>query len=181
MSDDSSSSIVRLIRTSAVACAIATAAVIYLSNESKISALSNRLEEANAVLRSDDIALASIGRVRSQRDLLRRRYAPMLRRGVEAAFIRDLDTNVRRHGAEVMSTTSQRDGVDGSAELGETEMRRIDLTIELRGSYRNLLSTIAAISAGNQVVDVRSVSLRRADADIIARVPISLFEASEGR
>jgi hypothetical protein len=105
----------------------------------------------------------------------------MLRRGVEAAFIRDLDANVRRHGADVMSTTAERDGSDGSAGDAETGMRRIDLTIELRGSYRSLLGLISDLSAGNQVVDVRSISLRRADTSLIARVPISVFEASEAR
>ncbi len=179
MSDDPSTSVVRLIRASAVACAIATATVIYLSNEPKILALSNRLEETNAVLRSDDIVLANTGRARAQRDLLRRRYARKLRRGVEAAFIRDLDANVRRHGADVMSTTAERS--DESAADGETGLQRIDLTIELRGNYRNLLGTIANLSAGNQVVDVRSISLRRADTSLIARVPISLFEVSEAR
>jgi hypothetical protein len=105
----------------------------------------------------------------------------MLHRGVEAVFIRDLDANVHRHGADVLSTIAQRDRADGSTADGETEMRRIDLTIELRGSYRNLLGTIADLSVGDQIVDVRSVSLRRADTSLIARVPISLFEASEAR
>ncbi len=181
MNDDPAFHVVRLIRASAVACAIATAAVIYLSNEPRISALSNRLEETNAVLRSDDVVLANTERARAQRDLLRRRYARMLHRGVEAIFIRDLDANVHRHGADLLSTTAQRDGADGSPADGETEMRRIDLTIELRGSYRNLLGTIADLSVGDQIVDVRSVSLRRADTSLIARVPISLFEASEAR
>jgi hypothetical protein len=181
VSDDPSTSVVRLIRASAIACAIATAAVIYLSNEPRISTLSNRLEETNAVLRSDDIVLANIVRERARRDLLLRRYAPTLRRGVEATFVRDLDANARRHGADVISTSAERDSSGGSAADGATGTRRIDLTIELRGSYRNLLSTIANLSDGNQIVDVRSISLRRADTNLIARVPISLFEAAEVR
>jgi len=181
VSDDPSTSVVRLIRASAIACAIATAAVIYLSNEPRISTLSNRLEETNVVLRSDDIVLANSGRARARLNLLRRRYDRMLRRGVEAAFIRDLDADVRRHGANVVSTTAERDGSTGSAADGETAMRRIELTIELSGSYRSLLGTIANLSDGRQIVDVRSISLRRADTSLIARVPISLFEASEAR
>jgi Tfp pilus assembly protein PilO len=181
MSDDLSSSVIRMIRASAVACAIACASVVYFSNEPKVSALSTRLDETSTVLRSDDIILSTVGRLRAQRDFLRRRYARMLRRDVEGTFLQDLDANVRRHKTDVISTTAQRDMAEGPAGNTDTGLRKIDLTLELRGRYRNLLSTIADLSAGNQIVDVRAVSLRRTDSRLIARVPISLFEEEPTR
>jgi Tfp pilus assembly protein PilO len=181
MSDDPSSSVIRLIRVSAVACAIVAATAVYFSNEPRLATLSAHLDETRAVLRSDDIVLSTIGRVRAERDLLRRRYARLLRRDVEATFIGDLDANVRRHAANLISTTVRRDSSGGPDDDADTGMRRIPLTIELRGSYRNLLDATADLSNGNQIVDVRSVSLRRADNRLIARIPVVLFEADAAR
>jgi hypothetical protein len=181
MSDDLSSSVIRMIRASAAALAIACASLVYFSNEPKVSALSSRLAETSTVLRSDDIIFSTIGRLRAQRDFFRRRYARMLRRDVEGSFLRDLDANVRRHKTDVISTTAQRDTAEGFAGTTDTGLRHIDLTLELRGRYRNLLSTIANLSTGNQIVDVLSVSLRRTDSGLIARVPIRLFEEEPAR
>jgi len=181
VSDDPSSTVIRMIRVSAVACAIVAAAIVYFSSAPKLAILSARLDETGAVLRSDDIVLSTVGRVRARRDLLQRRYARMLRRDAEASFIQDLDANVRRHGAAVISTTAQRGGAEEASDDGDTGLRHIAFTIELGGSYRNLLAATAKLSTGNQMVDVRSVSLRRADNRLIARIPIVLFEADTDR
>ncbi len=181
MSDDPSSSVIRMIRVSAVACAIVAAAVVYFSSEPKVATLSARLDETSAVLRSDDIVLSTIGRVRARRDLLQRRYARMLRRDAEASFLRDLDADVRRHGADVISTTAQRNDAGPADDASDTGLRRIAFTIELRGSYLNLLDATANLSTGHQIVDVRSVSLRRSDNQLVARIPIVLFESDAAR
>jgi hypothetical protein len=166
-----------MIRVSAIACAIGAAALVYFSSEPKLSALSDHLAETSAVLRSDDIVLSNVARVRAQHDLLQHRLSRILRRDVEATFIRDLDSDARRHAADVVSTTAQHDGVEGTTDDADTGLRHFDFTIELRGGYRSLLATIANLSSGNQMVEVRSISLRRSDRSLIARVPIVLFEA----
>jgi Tfp pilus assembly protein PilO len=163
----------RLIRIASVACAILAGALVYLRFEPDLDATRAQIDDARDELRSEDVVFADVPRLRSERAALRERYARLFLQNPEAVFLRDLDAAVRRHGVEVVSS---RAGRATQAPVTTTAPPQIPLTLELRGSYRDLLATIVDLSRGDEIVEVDAPSLRRDGDALIASVPVAVFE-----
>jgi Tfp pilus assembly protein PilO len=162
----------RLIRIASVACAILAGALVYLRFEPDLDATRAQIDDARDELRSEDVVFADVPRLRSERAALRERYARLFAQNPEAVFLRDLDATVRRHGVEVVSSRAGR----ATHPPGAAAAPQIPLTLELRGSYRNLLATIVDLSRGDEIVEVDAASLRRDGDALIASVPVAVFE-----
>jgi len=173
---DAGVDVVRLIRIATAAGAILAGYLAYVFAQPETAALTGRLDAARVELASDDVVFAEIGRLRAERDLLRARYADALRGNAEATFLRDLGAATRRHGVSVVSTSASREPA-GSVTDGDDELfTRVDLTVELRGAYRDLLATVVDLSLGAAIARVAGPSIRRAGTTLVATVPVTLFE-----
>jgi hypothetical protein len=168
--------VLRLIRIATAAGAILAGYLAYVAAQPETDALTGRLDAARAELGSDDVAFAEIGRLRAERDLLRARYADALRGNPEAVFLRDLGAATRRHGVGVVSTSASREPAGPAANGDDALFTRVDLTVELRGAYRDLLATIVELSLGTAIARVGGPSFRRTGTTLVASVPVTLFE-----
>lgn len=176
----------RLIRIVTAACAIAAGALVYLRFEPDVQSVSAEADDARAELRSDDVVIAEMPRLRGERDALRRRYDRLFAQDPEALFLRDLDADARRHDVAVVSTSTLAGSAAGAGEppasrgergeRGDSPFPQISLTLELRGAYRALLETVGDLSRGSEIVSVGQPSLRRDGAALVASVPITIYE-----
>jgi hypothetical protein len=181
----------RLVGIATFLFAFLTAYLVYQLGEPGVEAARLRLEEANAQLRADDALFAERTPLETAAARLRLRYRSALSVNSQAAFVRDLDANVRRHGVTIVATsfrpapTTTADSrrfnafLPPHADATEARLDEIfdasDVTLQLRGSYRALLATISELSTGSQIVRVDIPSLRRDGASIVATVPATLL------
>ncbi len=182
----------RLIRIATLLFTLLAGSLVYIAYEPRIGALDAQLDDAESELRSDDIAFSEIPRLRAERAQLASRYDELFTRSGDAAFLRDLAADVRRHGVDVVSTTVAPDdsntvATDGSITVApdsstsgvhdrRAHFRRAHVTLELHGSYAHLLATIADLSGRAVLVRVDAPALRRDGAAITASIPVTLVE-----
>jgi hypothetical protein len=167
---------IRFARLAMLATAVVVVAVTYASFEPRIDALYVRVENDELELRSDAIALSELSRLEVERRRLARRYALRFSRNAEAVFLSELDVDARRHGVAILS--SSLGATNGSAPTSpETaKMHHEALALELSGTYRGLLTTIADLSRGSQIVDVGNPSLRLDHNRVVADVPVLIAD-----
>jgi Tfp pilus assembly protein PilO len=166
----------RLIRIVSVALAILAGALVFFHFEPQIDEANARVEDARSQLRSSEVLIAAVPRLRAERDRLRRRYEPVFEENPEAVFLRDLASVVRRHGDNVVSSSTGHTPSDSRTASGLFD--HVALTLELRGTYRGLLAAIVDLSRGNEIVSVAAPSFRRDGRTLVASVPIEIFEPS---
>jgi Tfp pilus assembly protein PilO len=165
----------RIVRIVSVGLAILAGASVYVSYEPQVESLRTRVDEARADVRSGDIVLADRERLRTERAAFERRYARLFAQNPQAVFLRELSATAGRHGIDVVGSASGHARLDSRDETVGT-FKRVALTLQLRGSYRNLLAAIAEISQGNEIVAVEVPSLQRDGDSIVASVPVAIFE-----
>lgn len=165
----------RLIRTVTVLLAIVAAVCVYATYQPQIDAAQRRIDDDNRALRSDEVAFSEFVSLRAERALLARRYESLFSQNAQAVFVRELATTVRRNGVALVSTNvSQEDPNDAHAAAGI--FTKTHLTLMLRGSYRRLLTAIAELSTGSEIVDVQMPNLARDGSAVVATVPIDIYE-----
>jgi hypothetical protein len=76
----------------------------------------------------------------------------------------------------VVSTSASREPAANAAKGDDELFTRVDLTVELRGTYRDLLATIVDLSLGGAIARVAGPSFRRTGSALVATVPVTLFE-----
>jgi Tfp pilus assembly protein PilO len=170
----------RLVRIVAVLSCIVAAFVVFFTFAPDVDAASLRLDQASLQLNSDSSAFYQLGLLRAQRDQLSKRYARLFEQNPEAVFLRSLASDVARHGLTLVSTAESQDTHGVPQPQGSTATEKFGdkttLTIEMRGSYRNLLAAIGELSIGSEIVRVDSPTLRREGDAIDAVVPVSIYE-----
>lgn len=165
----------RLIRIATFLVSVAATAAVYLTYQPQIEAVQQRIDENNDELRSDDVAFHEANLLRGERATLSARYASLFAQDAQAVFVRELATTVRRHGVELVATNVAPD--DPSDARGASALfSKTQLALELRGSYRRLLTTIADLSLGSEIVEVRASSLSREGTELVAKVPLAIYE-----
>ncbi len=191
--------VTRLIRIATLLFTLLAGSLVYLAYEPRIGVLDARLDDAEAELRSDDIAFSETPRLRAERATLASRFDERFTRSGDAAFLRDLAADVRRHGVDVLSTTVTPDdsgttiapakpsralAYDGPGMSGNDDrrarFRRTHVSLELHGTYAHLLAAIADLSGGADIVNVDAPALRRDDDALTASVPVTLVEPLQG-
>jgi Tfp pilus assembly protein PilO len=172
--------VARLIRIVTVALAILAGALVYFSAQSDIDALGARLDETRAELHSDDVTFAELAALRAERDALRGRYARALADSGEAVFLRDLATTARRHRTRVVSTSAAANAPPAQRADTTIVATGVEFTIELHGTYRDLLACIVDLSRQHALVRVRMPSIRRTGDSLDASLPVTLYEPALG-
>ncbi len=165
----------RLLRILSAGAAVLAGAVVYASYEPQIDALRARVDDARSEVRSGDTIIADVERLRAERGAFERRYARLLAQNPQAVFLRELAATVRRHGVDLTGSSLGHPRVDPHDDALGT-FKRVPLTLQIRGSYRSLLATIADISSGSEIVSVDTPSLQRDGDAVIATVPVAIFE-----
>jgi Tfp pilus assembly protein PilO len=167
----------RLIRLATLSFALLAGTLVYFTFAPVAGGLQQRIDDAQATLRSDEVAFSEAPHVRDERDALGRRYAALFAQNPEAVFLRELSADVHASGVTLLSTSVTQDasgskaGSTPNALLAPTRMQ-----IELRGSYRRVLSAVAELSLGSEIVNVAAPSLRRDGDAVIASIPVTIYE-----
>jgi len=165
----------RLIRIVTLLVAVAAAAAVYLTYQPQIEALQQRIDDNNNELRSDDVVFSGAAALRGERAQLAARYAALLAQDAQAVFVRELATIVARNGVRLVSTNVTPDDATEARGAG-TPFTKTRVSLELRGPYRRLLATIADLSLGSEIVEVRAPSLAREGPGVLAKVPVTIYE-----
>lgn len=164
----------RLIRIATFLFAVAAGAGVYMTYQPQIEAMQQRIDDNNDELRSDDVAFNEAAVLRGERATLSARYASLFAQNPQAVFVRELATLVRRNGVRLTSTTVTPE--DQSDPPASALFAKTRLALELRGSYRRLLTAIADLSMGSEIVEVRAPSLARESGSVVAKVPVVIYE-----
>ncbi len=165
----------RLIRIATLLFALLAGTLVYLAFYPVVDGLEQRVDDAQATLRSDDVAAYEIPRVQLERDDLARRYEHLFAANPEAVFLRELSRSARSRHVTVLSTSVTHD-TSGSSPGPSALLAPVRVTIELRGTYRDLLAAVGDLSLGSEIVDVDAPSLRRDDDAVIASIPVTIYE-----
>ena len=170
-----------LIRLATFCCAACAIAVSVLRMEPLIARASTDADDAQRLLRSDEVAFEQMGQLSRERDSLIARYASSLTHNTDAAILRQLGDVARRHDLTVVATSfslepraSARDAsspVDVSRDFPTTKV-----TITLAGSYGNLLVATGELSTATDLVRVETPSLRREGAAVIEDVTVHVVQ-----
>lgn len=166
----------RLIRIVTLLLSVAAVASVYAAYAPRIDALLARIDDGREELRSDEVARREATRLRAERVDLARTYAPLLSQNAEAVFVRELATMVRRRGVTLVSTNAASDSGSHEGEPAGASFSRVRLTVDLRGSYRALLATVAELSTGSEIAEVGEPNLRRDGDAIAATIPVVVYE-----
>ncbi len=166
----------RLIRIAALALTVLAVALVYANYTPQIDALQARIDDGRNELRSDDEAFAEATALRGERARLAQRYASLFAANPEAVFVRELATTVHRHHVQLVDTNVTQDAESTDAGATGVPFSRARVSIGLRGTYRTLLGTIADLSTGSEIVEVREPNLRRDGDAIVATVPLVIYE-----
>ncbi len=175
----------RLIAIATLLFCVLAASLVYLAFDPQVEALQMRLDDEQATLRSEEVAFAEIPHVRFERDQLARRYDRLLAENPEAVFLNDLDATTRRHGVRLSATTIARDTAattQTSDPQGQPSLfTQTRVRLELRGTYGGLLAAIGDLSLGDEIVRVEAPSLQRSGNELVASVPVTIFEPAASR
>ncbi|MBD5655817.1 MAG: hypothetical protein IAI50_11655 [Candidatus Eremiobacteraeota bacterium] len=166
----------RLIRLATLFFALLAASLVYFGYRSQIEALQYRIEDAEAALRSDEVAASEMPRLRDERNALAARYSRLLRQNAEAVFLRELMTIARARGLTLL-TTSLVPGNDAPHDGTRLELLvPTRVTLQLQGPYRNVLVAISELSTGSEIVAVEPPTMRRDGSVVDASVPVTIYE-----
>ena len=170
----------RLIRVATLALCVVVASVVYFTFAPDVDSASLRVEQALSQVQSDRSTAYRVDALRQARKTLSSRYARLFAQNPEAVFLGDLSTNVARHGLALVSVSEAHDPVGQIATAPPDPStpsagQRIALTVEMRGTYRNLLAAIEQLSFGPEIVRVDAPTLRRDGSDVAAMIPVTIF------
>ncbi len=166
----------RLIRIAAIALTVLAVALVYVSYAPQIDALQARIDDGRSELRSDAETFAQATALRGERARLAERYSSLFAANPEAVFVRELATTVHRHHVKLVDTNVTQDPESSDPSATSLPFSRAHVSIGLRGTYRTLLATIADLSSGSEIVEVREPNLRRDGDAIVATVPLTIYE-----
>lgn len=176
MNASSAIDVPRLIRIATLLFALLAGTLVYLTFAPVVDGLRQRIDDAQATLRSDEVAFSEVAHVRAEREDLARRYARLFAQNPEAVFLRELSANARDKHVTLLSTSVTRDNLPANAPGSSTLLAPTHVALELRGSYRNVLAAIGDLSLGSEIVDVAAPSLRRDNDAVIASIPVTIYE-----
>jgi hypothetical protein len=171
----------RLIRIATLLFAILAGSLVYFAYQPQIDAAQLRLDDAEADLRSQDVALSETPRLRAERAMLARRYDTPFAKNPEAVFLRELASTVSRHDVSLVSTTVSADGPGAALAAHPALFKQTQVLLELRGKYGHLLATVRDLSIGSAIVGVEAPTIRRDGTALIASVPVTIYEPTDAR
>jgi hypothetical protein len=166
----------RLIRIVSFSVALLAGLLVYFAFAPTMGVLQQRIDDAQATLRSDEVAFSEVPRLREEHDDLARRYGTLFAQNPDAVFLRELGAIVRKNRITLLSTTVSRDPTTAKVETHGVLLAPTSLEIVMRGSYARLLVAIATLSLGSEIVEVRAPSMRRDGDSVIASIPLTIFE-----
>lgn len=170
----------RLIRLATLLLAVTAGASVFFAYEPRTELLSQRLDDTETALRSDDVAFSEIPTLRIERDRLAKQYT-FVARDAEAVFLRELASNVHRHALTLLSTTASQTDLPNRSFGDGVAFGATDLTLELAGSYEHLLAGLSEMSLGSEMVGVEAPSFRRDGLRLVATVPVTIYEPVDTR
>ncbi len=177
MNHKSAVDVPRLIAISTLSFCVLAGSLVYFAFEPRVAQLQSALDDAQATLRSDDVAFAEMPHVRYERNTLARQYDRLLTDNPEAVFLRDLDATTRRHGIRLVSTSIAHDAATRARAPGARSLLvAVEVRLVLAGTYSRLLAAIGDLSQGSEIVRVDAPSLQRSDGAVSATVPVTIFE-----
>jgi hypothetical protein len=166
----------RLIRIATLLFAVLLGSIVYFHFQVRVDAMQYRIDDAEAALRSGEVAASEMGHLRDERDALASRYARRLNSNAQAIFLRELIALVQARDVTLVATSlSRAKPTRGNAD-GPELLTPTHVTLELRGTYRNLLLLIAALSTGSEIVAVEPPDMRRDGTAVMASVPVTIYE-----
>ncbi len=170
----------RALRIATFLCAALAGAFVYFAYEPQAAAAQQRVDDAQARLRSDEVAFSEMPHLRLERAELEHRYAQLFEQNAEAVFLRELASTVRRHGV-MLATTSVSQDLDAPPTVAKPALFSANrVSLELRGTYRDLLGAIGDLSLGSEIVAVEPPSMRRDGSTIAATVRAVIYEPAHG-
>lgn len=165
----------RIVKLATLLVACAAGVLIYLARTPEIDTASARLASTESMLRSGDVAIAEIPAMRKSRDVLAARYHDRLAQNAETSFLGELG-RLAIHEHVTIVRTSAPDSAIPRAATAAGAFVATPLSVELRGSYRHVLTTIARLSAGSAIVRVDAPNVTRVEGDVDATVPVVIYE-----
>jgi Tfp pilus assembly protein PilO len=171
----------RLIRIASLLFAILAGALVYFAYQPQIDGLQTRLDDAEAQLRSEEVAFTEMPRLRAERFALAERYDALFEQNPEAVFLRELASTVHRHDVRLVATSVTPDATaeNGPAAAHPALFKQTGVSLELRGTYAHLLGAIGDLSRGSEIVGVDPPTLRRDGDAVVASVPVTIYEPSK--
>lgn len=168
-------SLTTLIRIAMVLASICGCALIAIDYEPRLEAARQRLASAQVTLRSTEVAIAAEPLVSNQLFHLKKRYAESLG-DPESAFLRWLVELQRRERVRLIAANAADVSDDFAAvpEVPGGTFHSVRYTIEMTGSYRSLLLSVADLSSGPALVRVHVPSFVRSAGALTATVPLEL-------
>lgn len=173
--------IARAIRIATFLGAALAGAIVYFAYEPQAAAAQQRIDDAQARLRSDEVAFSEVPHLRLERAELERRYSQLFGQNAEAVFLRELAATVRRHNVKLVTTSVSQDNSDAPPAVARPASFSVSrVNLELRGSYRDLLAAIGDLSLGSAIIAVEPPSMRRDGDTIAATVRAVIYEPPRG-
>jgi Tfp pilus assembly protein PilO len=169
----------RLIRLVTFFCAIAAGALVYAVYDPQVDAAQSRLDDVQANLLSQEVALTAMPRLRLERAALARRYDTPFAKNPEAVFLRELAATVARHGLTLESTSVAQEPPGSPHAVHPALFKQTQVSLELRGTYAHLLAALADLSKGSAIVGIDAPALRRDGDALLASVPATIYEPSD--
>jgi hypothetical protein len=163
------------LRGAALLGAVAIAASVLALSEPDVRAARSRVDDAEVVLRSDEVAFASAARLRSERDRLSAEFAHSFAVDPQADVLRRLASALRRHGVAFSSTANASTVPVKSPGAAAAEFEDVNLSLELRGSYRGVLMVVDELSRDCELARVDGASLHRSGSELDAHVTLALL------
>jgi hypothetical protein len=171
--------LVRLVKILTIAGAIVAAALVHAAFRPRFEALQGELADAGRQLRSDEVTAAELSRLTRRKPELAARYATAFNGHAQAVFLRELARTLnRRHLA--LTSTSAAPGLppDGTSNAFRSAFAATRLSLELHGAYRDIVDALVDLSNGSELVRVEVPSFHRADGQVSADVPVTLYDPS---
>jgi Tfp pilus assembly protein PilO len=169
----------RLIRIATLLFAILAGALVCFAYQPQVDGLQAKLDDAEAQLRSEDVAFAEVPRLRAERAELAQRYDALFEQNPEAVFLRELASTVQRHDVGLVATSVTADATSENGAAHPALFKQTGVSLELRGTYAHLLAAIGDLSRGSEIVGVDPPTLRRDRDAVVATVPITIYEPSK--
>jgi hypothetical protein len=164
----------RLLRIATFACAAGAAVLVHLAFGPRSDALRGELADAQRQLHSDAVSAAELARLTQREPELAARYAAAFGGNAQAIFLGELARALRRHHVALASTSASTETDAGF----RSAFTAAHVSLEIDGSYRDIVGTLADLSDGSQLVRVGAPSLHRAGSLLGAVVPVTIYDAS---
>jgi hypothetical protein len=168
---------IRIVRLASFVCALGAALLVSIAYRPQFESARAALSGAELQLRSGEIAAAQTAELQRRRRDLAARYSAAFGGHVQARFLRELARTLKRHRAALTaSAAAPAAAAAGGGNAYRSAFAATRLSLELRGTYRDLVTVIGELSYGTELVRVEAPSFHLAGNLLGAVVPVNVYD-----